>query len=160
MDKAEAISLLHRFLILEKFEYEHYVAQMQAVDNYKLMKALERFAIIELEHMHKIEKMLVELGEQNEGINLYTKAFFENVGGLVGTVAGNISEKMGLINMLRFSIFGEKNAVNHYDSFISKVEDDDLKNMLWENRIDEEMHQKWMEDYLGQLESPENNQKT
>jgi len=51
-------------------------------------------------------------------------------------------------NVLRFDIALENKAITDYRDLIEKVREPEIRDLLWNNMIDEELHTSWMQDAL------------
>ena len=141
MDKKNLINRLNWFYSLELNQVEMYKAQSREADDLRLARALNKFARIEQDHVDKIRSLIEELGETPSPL-------WEAAGELTGHVAGKLSGLTAREKTLRFNIALERKAVHDYQALIKEVDDPGIKDVLWDNLLDEELHKSWMLEYL------------
>jgi bacterioferritin len=150
LEKEEVLSTLERFLFIEIQQAELYGTQARRVDHYHLSKAFEHFQKTEEQHVQEIKKMYKYISGKKDSLNEDKSTFGDSVKSMT-SIAGTILEATGIINMLKFDIMAEKKAVSDYKAFLSKVKDPELKQLLWDNLIDEESHVAYMDAKLKEL---------
>lgn len=142
------IFLIHKlnwFYSLEMNQVDLYLAQSKNVDDYYVKKLFERTAEIEQGHVDHIAQMIKVLGREPSHLG-------EVIGPITGKVAGTITGKTGLMNMLRIDIALESKAMADYKNAIAEYASDrNLYDLLWSNLIDEDLHTAWFERKLQEL---------
>lgn len=141
MNKQQLIRTLNFFVLIEKQQVELYKSQAEVVTDKKLARALKRFMEIEQSHVENITQLLQYLNSyDNPAFAVAGKAIGQGAK-LIGTIlAGTQKEKY----MLTANIFGEMKAIQDYKKIIKQIDDPVIKEVLWNNLIDEELHLKWM----------------
>ncbi|MGI6603907.1 MAG: ferritin-like domain-containing protein [Firmicutes bacterium] len=143
MDKKELEKALGLFLALEMEQVSLYQVQAaQTADEHSAM-ALKHFAQIEQGHVDNIGAALQSLGGEPGLLAAVSPTF--------GKIAGHMTEVTGLVNLLRANIIIETFATRHYRYLIDRVEDPGLRELLYMNMIDEELHRAWMIDKVREL---------
>ncbi len=137
------IQKLNWFYSLEMNQVDLYLAQSKQVDDIYLKKALERVAIIEEQHVNNISDMITQYGGQPTVIG-------EFVAPLTGKIAGDLTGRVGINNLLKANIALEQKAMKDYQDFILQAaRHQELSNLLWNNLIDEDLHTAWFSNYLA-----------
>jgi bacterioferritin len=136
------IQKLNWFYSLEMNQVDLYQAQSKRVEDIYLKKALARVAIIEEQHVNNISDMIKQYGGQPTVLG-------ELVAPLTGKIAGDITGRVGIENLLKANIALEQKAMKDYQDFILQAaKHPDLSNLLWSNLIDEDLHTAWFSSYL------------
>ena len=147
MDKEQLIRKLNWFYSLELNQVELYTAQSKKVDDPYTARVLLRSAQIEDGHVQNISASIKELGGEPTSLG-------DILGPLSGKIAGHVIPLAGLSNMLKANIMLEQKAMADYKELLSKVDDEGLKDLLWSNLIDEDLHTAWFKNKVQQLENP------
>lgn len=143
LDKDEMVKVLGLFLALEIEQVNLYQVQAGEAAEEHAAAALRRFAEIEQGHVDNISAALRELGGE--------PGLLVRVSPALGKLAGRITEVAGLVNLLRANILIETVAARHYRSLLERTEEPRLRDLLWKNLIDEELHRAWMIDKVNEL---------
>jgi bacterioferritin len=145
MDKDTILQRLNWFYALELAQVDNYTAQSKLAKEPYISRALERFAIIEQQHVDniaaEIEKYGVAASKTGDILSPY-----------VGKLIGHITPTAGVSKMLKVNIALEQKAKRDYRKFISELDDERLKKILWDNFIDEDLHTSWMISQVHQLD--------
>jgi len=145
MDKEAILDRLNWFYALELTQVDNYIAQSKLVKEPYIARALERFAYIEQQHVDnmaaEIEKYGVAAAWTGDILSPY-----------IGKLIGHISPAAGVSKMLKVNIALEQKAKRDYRRFISELDDERLKGVLWDNFIDEDLHTSWMISQVQQLD--------
>ncbi|MEW6662058.1 MAG: demethoxyubiquinone hydroxylase family protein [Bacillota bacterium] len=146
MDQKKLFSTLNWFYSLELNQVDLYIAQSKQQGDIYIARALERFAMIEQQHVDNIAERIKELGFQPTSMG-------DVIAPIVGKMAGSAVALAGTQAMLRANIALEKKAMEDYKNLLHKVDPNQkLFNTLWHHLIDEDLHTAWMTNKLEELE--------
>jgi len=137
MEKKALLRKLNWFYSLEINQVALYQSQSREAGDPHLARALRKFAEIEQGHVENIRETIEKLGETPTLIG-------EVAGAITGKIAGRLTSLSSRERTLRFNIALEKKAIIHYKELIGQVDDPAVKDLLWNNMIDEELHTFWM----------------
>jgi len=155
MDEKALLRALNWFLFLEKEQVELYKNQSRLVDDSKLARVLGKFADIEQGHVDKISQKIKELGGNPGELSQKAGAVVGEALKWVGSAAAHLTDLAGTANMLKLDILAERKAIDDYRALIEKVDETLIKDLLWSNMVEEDMHLKWMEAKVEELEAGE-----
>ncbi len=145
MKPERLIRKLNWFYSLETQQYKMYGKQSANINDKYLSKVFNQLAEIELEHAYKIEEYIKTLGEEATV-----------VGGVLATISGKTAGELTSIveprKMYKFDILLETKAISDYKKLIKQVETQELKDLLWTNAIEEDLHRGWFESRKIELE--------
>jgi bacterioferritin len=137
LSKKEIINKLNLFYSLELTQVDLYIAQSKNVKQIYIKKALEKFAIIEQDHVDNVADKIKELGGDPTFVG-------DKIAPIIGKAMGKITNSIGIANMYKTNIYLERNALKHYKNFIqSSGKNKDLQDLLWSNCIEEDLHATW-----------------
>lgn len=146
MDQDKLIGQLNWFYSLEQSQVELYSTQAKRVKDNYLSRALDRFAVIEQQHVDNLAEFIKNLGGKPTSLG-------DVVAPLVGKTLGSL---LGLTNhklMLQTNIVLESKAMEDYKKLLGQIGDQgNLTMTLWSNLIDEDLHTRWMDNWLNKLE--------
>jgi len=137
MDKHRLLEKLNWFYSLEINQVDMYRKQSKKIEDPHLARALNKFAEIEQGHVENICRTIEQLGANPSFL-------WEIAGEISGAVTGTLSSLPSRVETLRFNIALESKAISDYKALIRLVGDDGIRETLWSNMIDEELHTSWM----------------
>ncbi len=138
MDREDLISRLNWFYTLEINQVDLYMTQSREIDDPHLQRALKKFAETEQGHVENIREMIEQLGQTPTLVG-------EVLGDITGRIAGKLSSFPSHARTLRFDVALEKKAIADYRKLMDAVEEPAVRDLLWNNLIDEELHTSWMQ---------------
>jgi len=144
MDKMQLAAKLNWFYSLEINQVKMYMTQSRKTRNPHLKLALKKFADIEKGHVENIRELIERMGHTPTVLG-------ETAAELTGKLAGTISGFASRDKTLRFNIAIEKKAIADYKKMLEQVVDPAVREVLWSNLIDEELHTAWMTRYVRQM---------
>lgn len=144
MDKVQLVAKLNWFYSLEISQVEMYMTQSRKTRNAHLKLALKKFADIEKGHVENIRELIEKMGHSPTVLGETAAEF---TGKLAGTLSGLASRE----KTLRFNIAIEKKAIADYKKAIKQVDDPAIREVLWSNMIDEELHTAWMSRHIRRM---------
>ncbi len=137
MEEKALIKRLNWFYALERTQVDNYIAQSKLIKEDYISRAMERFAYIEQQHVDNMEAEIKKYG-------VPTFISSDILPPYIGRIIGNITPTTGVSKMLKINIAIEQKAKKDYRAFIDEVDDDHLRELLWSNFIDEDLHTSWM----------------
>ncbi len=147
MKKSKLIRRLNWFYSIEKSQVDLYTAQSRKIDDIYLKKTMARVAVIEQQHVDNIASKIKKLGGKPTFIG-------DKVAPIAGKIAGKITGKTGVINILKTDIALEEKAMRDYKDFILESGlDENLFELLWSNLIDEDLHTSWFASKVAELKN-------
>lgn len=144
MDKEWLLAKLNWFYSLEINQVEMYKTQSRKTRNPHLKLALKKFADIEQGHVENIRELIEKMGHNPTFIG---ETAAEMTGKAAGTMTGFVSRD----KTLKFNIALEKKAISDYKNMLKQVDNPAIREVLWSNMIDEELHTAWMAGYIRRL---------
>ncbi len=142
MEREALLRKLNWFYSLEVNQVRMYSTQSKDADDPNLARALKRFAEIEQGHVENIRELIEGLGETSTMIG-------EAVGKITGSIAGGLSDFSTTEKMLEFNMTLEKKAIADYIKLAEEVDEPKIREVLYSNMFDEELHTFWMQDYIS-----------
>lgn len=139
------IRTLNWFYSLELNQVDLYTAQSKHFEDQYIARTLARVAVIEQQHVDNIADLIKNFGKTPTRIG-------DTIAPITGKVAGKAVSAAGLAATLRINIKLEQKAMEDYANFISRVNDQDLIDLLWSNYIDEDLHTSWFAAKLKEIE--------
>lgn len=143
MDKDDMLKSLGFFLALEIEQVNLYEVQADQAAEEHCAIALKRFMEIEQGHVDNLSAAIRDLGGE--------PGLLAKISPTLGKIAGRITEVTGLVNLLRADIVTETFATRSYQHLLDRTNDPHLRDLLWKNMIDEELHRAWMIDKVNEL---------
>lgn len=144
MDKHRLLEKLNWFYSLEINQVDMYRKQSKKTEDPHLARALNKFAEIERGHVENICSTIERLGANPSFL-------WEVAGEISGAITGTLSSLPSREETLRFNITLEIKAISDYKALIRQVGNDDIREILWSNMIDEELHTSWMNTELVKM---------
>lgn len=139
------LDLLNKFLFLEEGQVVLYSTLADKAPNEELNQGLRRLTAIEATHVENLKEKITLLFPQKDPANplrtTMVGAGLDIFGGTVGIVKGVV----GLKNLMKAGVFAETKAIAEYRQALTKIKNPQLRDMLWEHLIDEELHLLWLD---------------
>ncbi|MFA5535783.1 MAG: ferritin-like domain-containing protein [Bacillota bacterium] len=153
MVRDTTLDILNKFLLLEEGQVVFYSTLAAKAPNEELSRGLKRLAAIETNHVEHLKEKIALLSYSDSPFSaLKNTAFEAGLEVFGGTV--NIAEGIvGLKNLINAGALAESKAIADYRQALTKIQAPELKDMLWEHLIDEELHLLWLKkqaENLGQ----------
>jgi bacterioferritin len=137
MDQETLAFKLREFYVLEAYQLKLYTSQLPSLQDEHVIKAYERISELEQRHVDYFAEKLLELG-------LSKPELTEDAFNLAGFLSAKALDLLSYEERYKLGVAVETKASEMYGEFISKgVDDKELVQMLWHNRIDEEFHKYW-----------------
>lgn len=141
MNNKKLLTKLNWFYTLEVNQVDLYLRQSASTEDVHMSMALQKFAKIEQGHVESIRQSIEMLGETPTLLG-------EVLGEITGTIAGTLTSITSLEQIFRFDIAIETKAIADYMKLIEETNDSKIRDILYSNMIDEELHTSWMKDAL------------
>ena len=142
MKRTELIKALNYFLFLEMQQVELYGSQSKSTDDKMLAKVLNYFKETEQQHVDNLNQLIKKLGGTPSSSYKYAGYAAGEGTKMVGSAFAKYTR---VENMLKVNLFGENQAIKDYKKLIKKVHHPQIKDLLIEHLIEEELHSSWME---------------
>lgn len=142
MEKEELLRTLNWFYTLELNQVRMYSNQREQTDDPHLARAFKKFAELEQGHVERIRELIENQGETPFLVG-------EVAGKITGSIAGHLAEFTDWNRTLEFNISLEKKAISDYKDLAEKVSDEEIREVLLDNMLEEELHAVWMADYIN-----------
>jgi len=126
--------------------YENASEKAQSSAGKKLFKELAAF---ELNHYHKVKKII---NDRNKGIQMEEQEISQHHSSIRSEIKGEIEpNKNEIVDVLYLAIEAEKNAQERYIKIADLFTEEEGKNIFKNLAIDEQNHQKILEDEIYHL---------
>lgn len=136
MEREKVLKTLQFFLTLEKSQVEFYGIQSKWAKDRELKKGLLRLQSIEQSHVDNLSVIIEKMGGNPSMVT--------EIGKLGGVIFGETSGLVGDVAMLKLGAFIEDKAISDYEKFIKYIDDPILKEIMENNKVDEELHASWL----------------
>jgi bacterioferritin len=138
MERTKLLRKLNWFYSLETQQYKMYSKQAARIEDKYIRRVFNQLSEIEREHAYEIKEYIVSLGSEATVL-----------GGVLATItgktAGELSSLVDPVKLYKFDILLESKAIDDYKDLINRVDREDLKQLLWTNAIEEDLHRGWFE---------------
>lgn len=152
MDQTQLLNTLNWFLALEKTQVEFYHWLSRRAPHEELQYALKRFQKVEEEHVQLITAKIEALGGTPSKLYQALGAAIDVGAPLAAKLMGEATSLIGISKLLKTAYFIESQAIKDYKKLIASVEDGEIRDLLWNNLIDEQSHYLWLLHKVEELE--------
>ncbi len=138
------LGLLNQFLLLEEGQVVFYSALTAKASNEELSRGLKRLAAVEANHVKNLKEKIACLSSDDNPFGPIKSTALEAGLGVFGGTVSIAEGIVGLKNLMNAGAFAESKAIADYRRALTKIQDPELRDMLWEHLIDEELHLLWL----------------
>lgn len=144
-------SILNQFLFLEEGQVVFYSTLAEKATHEELNRGLKRLAAIEANHVKNLKEKIVFYFPEDNPLNpVRTTAVGVGLN-LFGSSVGIAKGIVGLKNLIKAGALAETKAISEYRQALTKIQDPELRDMLWDHLIDEELHLLWLNEQAKQI---------
>ncbi|GAB6136897.1 ferritin-like domain-containing protein [Halanaerobaculum tunisiense] len=136
MEDRRLIKILNWFYFLEINQYQLYKKQKEESKDDYIKKVLDKFAKVEKDHVLILEREIRHLGGQSSELGT-------DLGLLFGATTGSLTSWGGTVNLFSVNLALERRAIKDYRKLIQQTNSQQLKEVLWSNLIEEDLHHSW-----------------
>ena len=145
MEKGEIINALNKDLRAELSAVEIYGAHAEAIKEDEIAQGVKAILEVERGHAEKLTKRIEELG------GFPAKPGEEET--RIGKALGRTSGQASTLEMLKFELSEEQQAIKDYSIQIAEIMDDTSTiEMLKKHLVDEIDHADWLKSKIAELE--------